>query len=261
MKRHFNYTNRQRIPREQLTFAWLESGDGILKFSAEIKLNLPIPIQPNAEVIVEAHSGPVVMRFPWGTIEKLQVPADTSLTDFPPGLKPLFRVKIIDATDGKQRILARADDISPLSQQEAKSGKRSIFPVETLDLGSLIWNVRFEGTKAILQLNANIKEPRDISTLAKEADFISLVYPAAIHRVLHYLLLGPERENVEADNDWLLFGATLSERHAPNAEDYDMESDDFRTDTEEWISDVVKGFCAKQGVVEAYVQFRKEVEA
>ena len=138
-------------------------------------------------------------------------------------------MKVIDTSDGRRRIAARADDLTPLSPQEIRTGKRSIFPVETLDLGPLVWSVRMEGTKPILQLNSRIRGPRDISSLAKEADFIGLVYPAAIHRVLSYLLLGPERENVEADHEWLLFGAALAGRHAPSEEDYEEHAPEYLT--------------------------------
>ena len=74
MKSHFNYTNRQRIPREQLQFAWVENGDGLLRFTADLQLQVSTTTSPAAEIYVEAHSGPIVMRFPYGTVASIRPP-------------------------------------------------------------------------------------------------------------------------------------------------------------------------------------------
>jgi hypothetical protein len=260
MINHFNYTDRQRIPHQQLQFVWMQHNDGVLRFRAELNLTLARPLPPEAVVVVEAYSGPVVMRFPFGTVGLVQPPVDVALYDFPPGLKPSFRVKVVETSNAERRLLAWAKEITPRMPEDIEAGRRSILPVETVDLGPLVWNIRLEDNTPVLQVNSAIREPRDITTMAKEADFISLVYPAAIRQILDHLLLGPERDNVEPTHDWILFGNTLAGRIAPNPDDYDDESSEFREDVEIWIHEAVKGFCAKQATVEAYVQFRKEAE-
>jgi hypothetical protein len=238
----------------------VEDGHQVLRFQAELDLDGDLALPPDAEVIVEAYSGPVIMRFPFGTVASRTVPADTSLIEFPPGLKPLFRVKVVDSAEGDRRLLAWANAVTPLSPEEVQTGRRSIFPVELVDLGPLIWDVRLEDNTPILQLNAQIREPRDITVIAREPDFIALVYPAAIRRVFEHLLLGPERDNVEADHEWLRFGQVLAGETPPRQEDFSGDDDGFRDEVDAWINEVIKGFCTRQDALSAYVHFRKEAD-
>lgn len=255
----FNYTDRIRIPQRNVRITWIEDGSGSLGFNAEVDLELERLLDPAGLVFVEAYSGPVVMRFPFGTVSHREHPAETSLTEFPPGLKPLFRVRVVDPA-GDRRVLAWADAVAPLSQEEIKSGRRSILPVETIDLGQRVWNLRIDSNKFFLQLNSSIREPRDITVLARDSDFIALVYPAVIRQILSHLLLGPEAESVGEDHEWLVFAASLCGRPAP-ARPEDIEEGSFVDEVEEWIHDSVTSFCSAQNAAENFVTFKKEAEA
>ncbi len=262
MIRRFNYTDRQRIPREQVRFAWITNGDGPLQFQATLDITLERPIAPTALIFVEAYSGPVVMRFPFGSVGHPEHPADTSLGDFPPGLKPLFRVKVVDAAPDRM-LLAWADEVRPLAPDEIESGRRSILPVETVDLGPRVWSLRIEANTFFLQLNAAIREPRDITVLARDPDFIALVYPAVIRQVIEHLLLGPERDSVEPDHDWLTFAAQLTGRAAPTPDDDVGDPNDdgaFGDEVETWVQESIEGFCRGQHAAERFIQFKKEAE-
>jgi len=262
MIRRFNYTDRQKIPRENVRLAWVVNGAGPLQFRGDIDLSLERPLDPSANVFVEAYSGPVVMRFPFGTVEYPEHPADTSLGEFAPGLKPLFRIKVVDP--GSERlILAWADGVTPLSPEEIESGRRSILHVETVDLGPLVWKLRIDSNQFRLQLNSAIREPRDIALMSREADFIALVYPAVIRQILEHLLLGPERDAVEEDHDWLIFAGLLTGRRAPKLDDEAADPTDdsaFADEVEAWVQEAIEGFCRQQHATERFVQFKKEVE-
>lgn len=260
MIRHFNYTNRQRIPQEQLQFVWKNGDDGFLRFNAVLDLSLPTPLPPDAVVVVEAYSGPVIMRFPFGTVGAPQHPEDTALRDFPPGLKPSFRVKVVETAGASKKLLAWARDIAALTPDDAEAGRRSILPVESVDLGPMVWDVRFENNSPVLQVNSCITQPRHITVMAKEADFLALVYPAAIHRILIHLLLGPSADDVNREHEWLRFGFVLARRPAPDREDFPDADEAFREEVDDWIKEVVRGFCQRQSSVENYIQFRKEAE-
>lgn len=262
MINRFNYTDRQKIPRAQVQFTWVESNSEPLQFRAEMDLTLTRPLNPSAFIFAEAYSGPVVMRFAFGTVGFPEHPADTSLSEFPPGLRPHFRVKVIDPGPERQ-ILAWANSITPLASDEIQTGSRSILPVETVDLGCLVWKLRFEGNDVRLQLNSTIREPRDITAQARDADFIALVYPAVIRQILKHLLLGPEQDSVEPDHDWLVFASQLAGRAVPvRDEELDLSASDngFLEDVEEWIDETISGFCERQHAVEQFIQFKKEVE-
>lgn len=262
MIRRFNYTDRQKIPRAQVHLGWVENGAGPLQFRGTVDLTLERPLDPAALVFLEAYSGPVVMRFSLGTVEHPEHPADTTLGEFPPGLRPHFRVKVVDP--GPDRLLlAWADAVTPLAPDEVKTGRRSILPVETVDLGPLVWNLRFEGNEVRLQLNSVIREPRDITLLARDADFIALVYPAVIRQILERLLLGPEHDAVDRDHDWLVFAAQLVGRPAPDRDDPSIDPNDdsaFVDDVEEWVNEAIGGFCQQQHAAEQFVSFKKELE-
>lgn len=258
----FNYTDRQKIPREQVRLSWVVNGTGPLQFRGELDLTLKRPLDPAAYVFVEAYSGPVVMRFPFGTVEHPEHPADTTLGDFPPGLKPLFRVKVV-APDSDRLLLAWADAVTPLAPEEIESGRRSILPVETVDLGPLVWKLRIDSNQFRLQLNAAIREPRDITLLAREADFIALVYPAVIRQILEHLLFGPEHDAVDEDHDWLIFAAQLTGRTAPARDDDATDPGDdstFVDEVEAWVQEAIEGFCLQQHATERFVQFKKEAD-
>lgn len=261
MIRRFNYTDRQKIPRANVQLAWSDTGDGVLRFQGELDLQFERPLNPAGLVFVEAYSGPVVMRFAFGSVEHREHPADVALTEFPPGLKPLFRVKVVDPADDK-RLLAWADAVTPLTPDEIKTGRRSILPVETVDLGQRVWDLRIEANTFFLQLNSSIRQP-DITVLAREPDFIGLVYPVVVRQILHHLLLGPEVESVDDDHDWLVFGTQLVGRTAPKrSDDAAKLTDDeaFETDVNEWIQEAVSVFCERQRAAELFIKSKSEAE-
>ncbi|HEY1793335.1 MAG TPA: hypothetical protein VGG34_10490 [Opitutaceae bacterium] len=259
MIRRFNYTDRLKIPHQNVRLAWVDSGNGPLQFKGEFDLELDRLLDPSGAVFVEAYIGPAVMRFSFGTVAHREHPEDTRLTDFPPGLKPLFRIRVVDRSIDK-RVLAWADAVSPLAPDEVEGGRRSILPVETVDLGPRVWNLRIDSNKFFLQLNSAIREPHDITVMARDADFIALVYPAVIRQILTHLLLGPETESVEEDHDWLTFAAALTGRRAPT-NDGDAGEELFMSDVEDWITEAVEAFCLQQHAAETFVTFKREAEA
>jgi hypothetical protein len=260
MIKRFNYTDRQKILRSQIRLAWIEDGSGVLRFSVELDLNFDKrPLAPDAIVFLEAYSGPTVMRFSCGSVGNLEYPEGTLLSDFPPGLKPLFRVKVV-SPDADRRLLAWADAVSPLAADEVKSGRRSILPVETVDLGPKVWFLRIESNTFFLQLNSSIREPRDITVLAKEPDFIALVYPAVIRQILAHLLLGPESDSVEDDHSWLVFATQLAGRTPPKNHYQTEDEDAYGDEVNEWIDNVIEAFCAENHAMERFIQAKKEAE-
>ncbi len=141
--------------------------------------------------------------------------------DLPRGLKPHFRIKIIDPDDPRRLILAFADRIAPADREDIESGRQSILPVEYVDLGQQIWNLRMDDSLApVLQLNSKIEEPVGIATLGRTAEFAALVYPSVIRQILARLLLEGDDLGSNADHDWLKYGHVLISRPCPEYEDY-----------------------------------------
>ncbi len=255
MKRRFNYTQRRKIPRSQVAIAWVEAENENepLRFDGELNLELDPPLPPSAEVFLEAYSGPILMRFPCGTASKPSLPPERVLTDFAPGQRPLFRVKVTSPDDPLKRLLARADSISPMSPHEAKTGRKSILPVELVDLDDQVWRVNMDDPdQPILQLNKSINEPNDISAMAKEGDFLGLVYPAIMREILSILL----HKDTTADetHQWIVFGSRMAGCTPPDNDEFDESSDeDFVKECRDWIEKAVTGFASHFEVSRAFV--------
>lgn len=260
MKRRFNYTERRSIPRSQVAIAWVEPKSDMdpLQFDGELNLQLDPPLPSEAEVFLEVYSGPVSMRFPCGTVAKPVFPEDRKLYEFAPGQRPLFRVKITSPDDPLKRLLARADSISPMSPHEAKTGRKSILPVELVDLGDQVWRVNMKDFhQPILQLNQSIKEPSDISTMAKEGDFLGLAYPAVIREILS-TLLHPDSPADET-HPWIDFGSRMAACLPPNEEDFgDDQSEELAKEQRIWIEKAVAGFSSHFEVSRAFVTSKSQ---
>lgn len=255
MIRNFNYTNRKRILRDNVSFEWIDGKEEEpASFKAKIDLHSAGLLRPDGQVWVEAYSGPIVSRYYFGTVEHRVDPEDTHLSGFPRGLKPFFKVKVVDPDDPRKRLLAFADRIAPAQREEIESGRQSILPVEYVDLGQQIWNLRMdESLDPVLQLNSTITDPVGISTLAKTPEFVALVYPAVIRQILAQLLLENDDPTIAADHDWLKFGSGLSSRTCPDRDSYGDNEDDFLRDARMWIDDVVDGFCRARLTKDSFV--------
>ncbi len=255
MIRNFNYTDRKRILRENISFEWIDGkGEEPASFLAKIDLHSAGLIRSDGQVWVEACSGSIVSRYYFGTVEHPEYPEDTRLTSFPRGLKPTFKIKVVDPKDPRKRLLAFADRIAPSEREEIESGRQSILPVEYVDLGQKIWNLRIDDSlMPILQLNSTITDPVGISTLAKSPEFVALVYPAVIRQILSYLLLETEDPSMIAEHDWINYGSNLTARHCPDRDTYGDNEEDFARDARIWIDDVVGEFCNVRLTRDTYV--------
>lgn len=255
MKRRFNYTHRRKIPRSQIAIAWnIPANDSEpLRFHGELNLELDPPLPPEAEVFLEAYGGPVLMRFKCGTVQTPKLPENCELTEFAPGQRPLFRVKVTAADDPLKRLLARADSISPMSPHEAKTGRKSILPVELVDLGDQVWRLDMgDLDQPKLQLNRSINEPHDISTMAREGDFLGLVYPAVMREILT-ALLHPD-STADESHPWIDFGSRMAGCPPPDEDEFDeSESEEFGKLCRDWIDKAVAGFASHFEISRAYI--------
>ena len=265
MIRKFNYTDRKRILRENVSFQWIESENGNpATFKAKLDFRDLVTddnLRPDGQIWVEAYSGATVARYHFGTVDGPIEPDDTRLSGFPRGLKPHFRIKVVDPDDPRKRLLAFADKIAPVEKEDIEAGRQSILPVEYVDLGQQIWNLRMDDSlEPVLQFNELITEPVNIRVLAKNAEFTALVYPAVIREILSRLLLETDEPGMAVDHDWLKYGKSLASRPCPDPERYDDDrNEDFHRDVREWIEDVVKDFCRSRSTKDAYMEEKKTI--
>lgn len=125
MIRRFNYTGRRKIPSEGLRFRLHRNGSG-MSFDAEISGLEKIGVPSSALVFVEAYYQAAYMRFDYGTVGQVQIPPDRCLVAFYDGSPVLFRVKIVNSLGEAGRIMAVADRLQPLRDDDDSNDNSSL---------------------------------------------------------------------------------------------------------------------------------------
>lgn len=258
MIRRFNYTDRLRLSSNEIQILVWEHEDRPSTFDFGFTPPDQLAGNSSATVWVEAYSGPLQMRFPYGHPRHLQKPPSTALSRFRPGEKVLFRVKVVDESDPFRRILAWADQVRPVTPEEQAAGRRSILPVERAPLGDRVWWLDWRENTPVLQVNESITEPRNITQMARmDPEFISLVYPAVVRQILHTLVLTEEVLPVDDDDghDWIRLAET--QLHAgPLPADTGPRSENI--ERREWVERAVNGFCSVWSARDKYREMKLE---
>ena len=259
MQRRFNYTNRQRIKRNDLSFTIVEDDKGRPKFHAGIDLsNYDLP--PDAKVWVEAYDRNALMRFPFGTAAEPKNETPTTLTDFAGTDSYYFRVKVVDK-EHRSRLFAVADSVSPVRHDDEDDTAKSLLRVATRDLGSVPWKLEYQvADHPLLVINNRIDAGK---SLARSNHFFqSLVLPAILEQVLRRVLLEDGYSPVaEPDGDdlwkegWLEFAGCL-----PGSTRLPVDQEVSDDDRKQWIEDARDGFCDEISAVNKVRSELKELD-
>ena len=244
MRRRFNYTDRQRIRKNDLSFSITEDEEGTQKFYADIHLgNYDLP--PDAKVWVEAYDRNALMRFPFGSVAEPKSETETTLTDFTGTDSYYFRVKVVDASH-RSRLFAVADSVSPLRRHDEDEAAKSLLRVSTRDLGPVPWKLEYQtADHPLLVINNHIDAGKSLAR--SNLLFQALVLPAIFEQVLRRILLEDKYvPAAEPDDDdlwkegWLEFAGYL-----PGNTPLSIDQEDPNDDPEQWIEDARKGFCVE----------------
>lgn len=246
MKRHLNYTARQKIPAKNIKID-LHREDGSLKsFDASVNLSsLKLPF--DAKVFIEVYYRTDRKRFDFGTVSNITKPESTDLTDMGNLENLNFRIKIVDQTTKYGLILAEADKIKPHSEGEDEDQIRSILATEfNCDLGHQIWRINYAADSPIIEFNKNIP---NIRSLAKtDPVFFFHVYPQVIREILYHLFIEEsfdhEAAEVEWHKNWLNFARTIYPESIP--ERLTTSIPETSQDIVDWIDNVVNEFCLSE---------------
>jgi hypothetical protein len=241
MLRKMNFTERAKIPRSAVRIALRRETDGVLAFDPTLDLS-GIAVASEARVYIEAHYRTSYMRFDCGTAGDLTMPENRRLAEIDSSNVVRFRVKIVDNTTNERRIVAAADDITVSAESNEDGARVSLLPVEFRDLGDVPWDVQFEASGPVLELNNRID---GIERLARnDATFFALVYPAAVREILTRILIVDAYEATDESDEWW----SLWMRWARDLTDVALPEDP--DDRSAWIGEVVAGFCGRHRLVE-----------
>lgn len=246
--RTLNYTNRQRIRREdaRITIREEKSGAG---FDASLRL-ADYKLPGDARVFVEAYRQTQYMRFDFGEAGAMRIPDDRRLSDFDSVEGVLFRVKVVTAADPHGLLLAEADQIRPRNSTDEDENRIPLLPVvPDENLGDEIWRLEFDDQQTLLKVNSALGDWR---ALARDPVFLSLVYPSVFRAVLWRVLAQEAHRNTKDADDWrsrwLRFAAGL-----PGVGDLPAGDDETRLD--DWIDTAASAFCRRHNIRSTYERY------
>lgn len=240
MIRKFNYTGRQRIPRRNVEFTLRATEGGPLEFDAALRLD-DLNLPERAAVYVEAYHTASCMRFHFGQIGRIQLPDDRRLVDIPSREVVHFRLKVVDETSARGRILAEASGITATA-----SGRKSLLPVDFRDdLEPEIWRLCIdEDDWPKLEVSNSLAPVNMRDVVRADADFRALVLPEALRQLLRYVVHRRLEDLDSCSQDewtscWVRFASRL-----PGMEGIPIpKCGDPESVKEGWVEAAVQAFC------------------
>jgi hypothetical protein len=249
MVRKFNYTNRRKVSRENITISIQRNGSKSTFNAVLEKSNLKFP--ETAKVYIEPYYGANYLRFGFGTVADLKQPDNTDITDLRQfSDKIYFRLKIVDESQENGLLLGFADKL-PLVDDSDPSNKSSILFVNPVRMETNeIWKVNFESESEgmpVLEVNNSIEGIKELAR--SDARFIAFVYPAAIRLILQKII---NDHNIVPDGDewyakWVRFTQQALGVDTPKLD----SSDELFSN---WVDDCVKSFCVQHKTLENYTK-------
>ena len=244
MKRTFNFTNRRKIERRDISIV-LREEKGAWLLDAELQL-AKYDFPRNAEVWIEAHRQNLWMQFPWGTVLQLHPPADRRLVDFDAPDGVLFRVRVVRPHGPEHhKLVGEADGINFVKAGEADDRRRHLLEPVPESLGNVLWKLDFSDDEPKLLVNKEAHPSwRD---LALSDYFFTLVYPEVLRQVLVRALLedgaySEDDDTLDWKADWVKFA-----RIACSAGELPKLGDD--SGRERWINDAVAAFANRHQIL------------
>lgn len=239
MIRRYNYTGRKAINRSD-TYVRIEEDP--LRFQAGLALS-GYDLPGNAKVFVEAYRQTNWMRFDFGTVGAMAEGGDLRLTEFDTSEGILFRVRVTATADPEARLLAEADQISPVhSKETGEEAREPLLPIKPEDLGEEVFRVDFSD-RPILLINRQFGDWR---ALARNPFFVCMALPQALREILTRILRVEQHFETEDPDDWrdrwLRFASALPGSSEP------PEGEEDKDRFDDWVNESVAAFARMQGM-------------
>jgi hypothetical protein len=250
--RRLNFTRRRRIARGDVTVRLVPTPDGRARLDARFALE-KYALPPSARVFVEAYRQTSWQRFDYGTVAALAAAGPAVLQDFGTAQGVRFRVRVVDPTGngGPPRVLALVDDLRPLAPPEGKGGL-SLLPIEWGEFEAHTWRLEVdEETGPLLRISRTLVSDREAFVGSRE--FVSLVLPVVLQRVLERALLQATETEADEDEGWAADWLRLAQGlpgvgPPPERGPGGLLSDD----EEDWIDEAVEAFAKKHAIAERF---------
>jgi hypothetical protein len=202
-----------------------------------------------AHVFVEAYRQTSWQRFDCGTVAAPRPSGPMLLLhDFGTAQGIRFRVRVVEpVADRAPRVLALVDDLRPLAPPAGKGGL-SLLPIEWGEIQSHTWRLEIdEETGPLLRVSRTLVPDREAFVGSRE--FVSLVLPVVLQRVLERALLkAADAELEDTDGwpaDWLGLARGIPGVGAPPERGAGPGLSD---EEEDWVEDVVEAFSKSRDI-------------
>ena len=247
--RTLNYTQRRRLPREEIDV--VISTNDLSEYAFDANLILQRHRLPaEAKIFVEAYRQTHWMRFDFGTVGSVTPPRNRVLSIFDNVDGILFRVRITSAAQPAGLLLAEGDRI-PFRAKDEKPKKRiPLLPVVPEDLKDEICKVSYEGSGPELIVNSTLGNWRGI---ARDSVVIALIYPLVLRDILSRICFIEDDFDSDDRSDW----RTRWCRFAELLPGMDTFPDDIN-EREDWIDRAVAAFSRRNAVVAKFGLYWKE---
>ena len=247
MLRRFNYTDRRRIKREDVSIA-TQVGPG-LGFDADLSLLTTYGFDPRCRVFVEAYRQTVWERFNFGLVGAIEAPRDRSLARFGSLDGIQFRAKVTDPNNS-HRLVAEADGI-PLRELDGSTvPTQSLLRIIPGSMEAEVFRLSYDAQGPLLEISRIAGEKTEV---AKDPAFAALVYPAIFKEILIRIILVEEHDDTENANlwqsQWLKFATGLA--NVPTLPALDQEDD-----VEDWIRDAVSALAKSTEAMAKFARHR-----
>jgi hypothetical protein len=254
MKKRINFTGRRKLASEHIEIRVQKpEGQKYPMFTASIAPASMDGLDKNARVYIEPYVVSSSMRFDFDTVSQPKIPAETLLSELDREESFLFRVKVVDESGQVGKILADASGIQPKDADDDGINRKSLFPVQWLDLGERIWRVDLNPhTGPVLQVTTKVPE---LPTKLKNDPLLQgVIYPQAFREVLWFII---REEEIDDDLPWVQnWREFIRKLTSVNLDEETPEDDE---DREDFVEDAVKAFSGQHNFASRAKQFEEVV--
>jgi hypothetical protein len=215
--RRFNFTDRKKLATSSMKISLSNETTESLKVDVDLDFSgftQPATSQLGLRIMLDAHGRVKFQRHELGSLGQRLIRAGIHFNLFARSEIANFRIKIVDNSSKKGRIVAISRPLHLRTQKPEQ--QQSFLPVRVDELDEVVFKVEFVDQCPTLVLNRNLDSslPGGIKNFAVHPAFVSLVLPEVVRQVLVRYLFVEARAvddlgHDDAFSDWMRFSLAL----------------------------------------------------
>ncbi len=250
MKRSFNYTERKRINRKDVSIHLVSDSDDGLEVEAVVNMN-NYPFPTDSRVILEAYTSTAT------AFETRDLPNafnrayvhSVRFEEIEEATGVLFNLKVVDSS-GSGLLLGLADQIPWVGETDEAAAVEGLLPVRWNGESQLAWDLEFDADgKPTLVMPRRLNQFK--SEIQRDVMFRTAVLPEVLRRILEKSLIEDDDFDLDDDegwfSDWLSWINDIAELRGFIDELKELDDVEHKR---RWIGDVVRAFACTNRFVD-----------